>query len=137
MPPQNELLANVDRYFDRAANYANVAPDLLTQVKAVASVYRFQFPVRRRDGRIEVVHAWRVQHSHHRLPVKGGVRFSPDVNEEEVMGLAALMTYKCAVVDVPFGGAKGAVQVDPRTLDIEQLERVTRRYTAELLKKNF
>jgi glutamate dehydrogenase (NAD(P)+) len=137
MPPQNELLANVDRYFDRAANYANVAPDLLTQVKAVASVYRFQFPVRRRDGRIEVVHAWRVQHSHHRLPVKGGVRFSPDVNEEEVMGLAALMTYKCAVVDVPFGGAKGAVQVDPRTLDIEQLERVTRRYTAELMNKNF
>src|SRR5258707_613567 len=111
--------------------------DLLTQVKAVASVYRFQFPVRRRDGRIEVVHAWRVQHSHHRLPVKGGVRFSPDVNEEEVMGLAALMTYKCAVVDVPFGGAKGAVQVDPRTLDIEQLERVTRRYTADLMNKNF
>jgi len=137
MPPQNELLANVDRYFDRAANYANVATDLLVQVKAVASVYRFQFPVRRRDGRIEVVHAWRVQHSHHRLPVKGGVRFSPDVNEEEVMGLAALMTYKCAVVDVPFGGAKGAVQVDPRTLDIEQLERVTRRYTAELMNKNF
>ncbi len=134
---QNELLASVDDYFDRAARFARVAPDLLLQVKACNSVYRFQFPVRQRDGRITVVHAWRVQHSHHRLPVKGGIRYSPDVNEDEVMGLAALMTYKCAVVDVPFGGAKGGVRVDPRTLDVEQLERITRRYTAELVKKNF
>lgn len=134
---QNELLASVDNYFDRAARFARVAPDLLLQVKACNSVYRFQFPVRQRDGRITVVHAWRVQHSHHRLPVKGGIRYSPDVNEDEVMGLAALMTYKCAVVDVPFGGAKGGVQVDPRALDAEQLERITRRYTAELVKKNF
>lgn len=131
------LLASVDYYYDRAAQFANLAPDLLKQVKAVNSIYRFQFPVRQRDGGIIVVTAWRVQHSHHRLPVKGGIRYSPDVNEEEVMGLAALMTYKCAVVDVPFGGAKGGVQVDPRTLDLDQLERVTRRYTAELVKKNF
>jgi glutamate dehydrogenase (NAD(P)+) len=137
MNGQNELLANVDMYFDRAAPYAKATPDLLKQVKAANSVYRFQFPVRQRDGSIQVVHAWRVQHSHHRLPVKGGIRFSPDVDEAEVMGLAALMTYKCAVVDVPFGGAKGAVQVDARTLDAEQLERLTRRYTAELVKKNF
>jgi glutamate dehydrogenase (NAD(P)+) len=131
------LLASVDFYFDRAAQFCNVSPDLLKQVKAVNSIYRFQFPVRQRDGNIQVVNAWRVQHSHHRLPVKGGIRYSPDVTEDEVMGLAALMTYKCAVVDVPFGGAKGGVQVDPRTLDIDQLERVTRRYTAELMKKNF
>ncbi len=133
----NELLASVDHYFDRAAQFARITPDLVAQVKAVNSVYRFQFPVRQRDGRIRVVSAWRVQHSHHRLPVKGGIRYSPDVNEDEVMGLAALMTYKCAVVDVPFGGAKGGVQIDPHTLDVEQLERVTRRYTAELVKKNF
>ena len=133
----NALLANVDTYFDHAARYARVAPDLLMQVKAVNSVYRFQFPVRQRDGRIKVVHAWRAQHSHHRLPVKGGIRYSPDVDEQEVMGLAALMTYKCAVVDVPFGGAKGAVQIDPHALEIDELERVTRRYTAELVKKNF
>lgn len=133
----HDLLASVDHYFDRAAQFARVAPDLVKQVKAVNSVYRFQFPVRQRDGSIQVVAAWRVQHSHHRLPVKGGIRYSPDVNEAEIMGLAALMTYKCAVVDVPFGGAKGGVQVDARKLDIEQLERITRRYTAELVKKNF
>jgi glutamate dehydrogenase (NAD(P)+) len=137
MTAPNTLLTNVDTYFDHASRYARVSPDLLIQVKAVNSVYRFQFPVRQRDGRIKVVHAWRVQHSHHRLPVKGGIRYSPDVDEQEVMGLAALMTYKCAVVDVPFGGAKGAVQIDPHTLDVEELERVTRRYTAELAKKNF
>lgn len=133
----NGLLASVDFYFDRAARFAKVSPDLLKQVKAVNSVYRFQFPVRQRDGSIQVISAWRVQHSHHRLPVKGGIRYSPEVNEEEVMGLAALMTYKCAVVDVPFGGAKGGVQVDPHMLDIDQLERITRRYTAELVKKSF
>jgi len=137
MTATNALLNNVDIYFDRAAKFARVQPDLLIQVKAVNGVYRFQFPVRQRDGRLKVVHAWRVQHSHHRLPVKGGIRYSPDVDEQEVMGLAALMTYKCAVVDVPFGGAKGAVQIDPRALDLEELERVTRRYTAELVKKNF
>lgn len=134
---QNGLLASVDYYFDEAARFASVTPDLLKQVKAANSVYHFKFPVRQRDGSIQVVNAWRVQHSHHRLPVKGGIRFSPDVDEQEVMGLAALMTYKCAIVDVPFGGAKGAVQIDARTLDVEQLERVTRRYTAELVKKNF
>jgi len=134
---RNDLLASVDRYFDRAAQFVTVAPDLLTQIKAANAVYRFRFPVRQRDGRIAVVNAWRVQHSHHRLPVKGGIRYSPDVAEEEVMGLAALMTYKCAVVDIPFGGAKGGVQIDPRAIDVDQLEHVTRRYTAELAKKNF
>ncbi len=132
-----KLLANVNQYFDKAARFTRVPADLLVQVRAVNSVYRFQFPVRKLEGGITVVHAWRAQHSHHRLPVKGGIRFSPDVNEQEVMGLAALMTYKCAIVDVPFGGAKGAVQIDVKAVGIEELERVTRRYTHELLKKNF
>lgn len=134
---RNELLGSVELYFDRAAQFAKVTPDLLAQVKKVNSVYRFSFPVRQRDGSIRVVNAWRVQHSHHRLPTKGGIRYSPDVNEDEVMGLASLMTYKCAIVDVPFGGAKGGVQIDPKTLDLDQLERVTRRYTSELVRKNF
>jgi len=132
-----QLLGNVNKYFDNAARFTKIPPDLLKQVRAVNSVYRFQFPVRKREGGITVVHAWRAQHSHHRLPVKGGIRFSPDVNEQEVMGLAALMTYKCAVVDVPFGGGKGAVQIDTKAIGIDELERVTRRYTHELLKKNF
>jgi glutamate dehydrogenase (NAD(P)+) len=136
-PKPNDLLASVDLYFDRAATFVRADPGLLAQVKAVNSVYRFRFPVRQPDGGISVIHAWRVQHSHHRLPVKGGIRYSPDVTEEEVMGLAALMTYKCAVVDVPFGGAKGGVQIDPRTCAPEEIERITRRYTHELAKKGF
>ncbi len=131
------FFGSVERQFDRAAPFTGVADDLLRQVRAVNSVYRFQFPVRRTGGGIAVVHAWRVQHSQHRLPVKGGIRYSPDVNEDEVMALAALMTYKCAIVDVPFGGAKGAVQIDPHTCHPDELERVTRRYTHELAKKGF
>jgi len=129
------FLSSVNTCFDRAASLTGIREDLLQQVRTVNSVYRVQFPVRAKTGSISVVNAWRAQHSHHRLPVKGGIRFSENVNEDEVMALAALMTYKCAIVDVPFGGAKGAVQIDPKAYDVEELERITRRYTHELSKK--
>ncbi len=104
---------NVNAYFDHAARFCRHAKGLLDQIRICNSVYSFAFPVRHADGTIEVVRAWRAEHSHHKLPTKGGIRFSPQVNESEVKALAALMTYKCALIDVPFGGAKGAVQIDP------------------------
>ena len=131
------FLDNVNRWFDRAAAFSIYSPGVLAEIKAGNSLYRFEFPLRHADGSITVVQAWRAEHSHHKLPVKGGIRYSAEVNEDEVMALASLMTWKCAIVDVPFGGAKGAVQVDPKKLTLEQLERVTRRYTHELIKKNF
>jgi glutamate dehydrogenase (NAD(P)+) len=126
----------VNTYFEKAAALTDYPRGLLDQIKVCNSVYAFQFPVRR-GGTLEVVSGWRVQHSHHRLPVKGGIRFAPEVNEDEVKALAALMTYKCAIVDVPFGGAKGGVRIDTKRFTVEELEHVTRRYTAELVKKNF
>jgi glutamate dehydrogenase (NAD(P)+) len=127
----------VNEYFDHAAGFTDHPRGLLEQIKSVNTVVKFEFPVRMDDGRIEVVRAWRAEHSHHKMPVKGGIRYALHVDEEEVKALAALMTYKCAIVDVPFGGAKGAVQIDPKKYTVPQLERVTRRYTHELVKKNF
>jgi len=133
---QSSFFEDVGRNFDKAARYLNYPAGLLEQIKVCNSVYHFRFPVQTETG-YEVVSGWRVEHSHHKLPTKGGIRYSEEVNEDEVMALAALMTYKCAVVDVPFGGAKGAIRINPKDHTIEQLERITRRYTAELVKKNF
>ena len=128
---------NVNAYFHHAAKFCKHAPGLLEQIRRCNSVYAFAFPLRHADGTIETINAWRAEHSHHKLPTKGGIRFSPQVDESEVKALAALMTYKCAIVDVPFGGAKGGVQIDPSRYTVEQLERITRRYTHELDRKRF
>lgn len=127
---------SVSENFDKAVAVMNLPKGLTNQIRVCNSVYFFQFPVRI-NGDLQVVEAWRVEHSHHKLPTKGGIRYSELVDQDEVMALAALMTYKCAIVHVPFGGAKGGIRINPRNYTEDQLERITRRYTAELLKKNF
>lgn len=128
---------SVERSFDKAAKLTKWNPGILEQIKACNSVYQMRFPVKMDDGRIEVIEAYRVQHSHHKTPCKGGIRFSEEVNQDEVMALAALMTFKCAIVNVPFGGGKGGIKINPKNYSAYELEKITRRYTAELVKKNF
>ncbi|KAA8485008.1 glutamate dehydrogenase (NAD(P)+) [Arcticibacter tournemirensis] len=128
---------DVCSFFDHAAQFTKHPAGLLDQIKACNSVYRFRFPIRKAGGGVEVIDAWRVEHSHHMSPTKGGIRYSEMVNEDEVMALAALMTYKCAIVNVPFGGAKGGIKINTKNYTIAELENITRRFTVELVKKNF
>ncbi len=128
---------SVERSFDKAAKFTTWEKGILEQIKACNSIYSMRFPVKMDDGRIEVIEAYRVQHSQHKSPCKGGIRFSDEVNQDEVMALASLMTYKCAIVNVPFGGGKGGIKINPRKHSVYELEKITRRYTSELVKKNF
>ena len=127
----------VERSFDKAAKHTKWDKGILEQIKQCNAVYQMRFPLKRDDGTIEVIEAYRVQHSHHKTPCKGGIRFAAEVNQDEVMALAALMTYKCAIVNVPFGGGKGGIKINPKKYSPYELEKITRRYTAELIKKNF
>ncbi|MBT2557773.1 Glu/Leu/Phe/Val dehydrogenase [Hymenobacter sp. ISL-91] len=126
---------SVLQFYDHAASFSKLAPGIIAQIRTCNSIYKVNFPVEV-DGQVQVFEGIRVQHSHHKLPSKGGIRYSMHVDEDEVMALATLMTFKCALVDVPFGGAKGGVKINPRTTSVQTLERVTRRYASELIKKN-
>lgn len=122
---------------DRAATRTQVRPDLLKYLMACDHVLRFQIPIRRDSGEIEVLTCYRAQHKHHFMPVKGGTRYAPDITLQETVALAALMTFKLTVANIPFGGAKGGIRIDPSKYSENELEKITRKYTMELAKKSF
>ena len=134
---QLSFFDQVNQMFDRAAAYTDFPQGLLAQIKSCNSVYHVGFPLVRDNGEIEVIQAYRAEHSHHKLPTKGGIRYATTVTADEVKALSALMTYKCAIVDVPFGGAKGGIAINTRHYSVRELERITRRFTFELAQKNF
>lgn len=124
-------------FFDRASALSHHPHDVLETLRSCNSILRVEFPVRTESGETLNVKGYRAQHSLHRLPCKGGIRFAKEVDLQEVMALASLMTFKCALADVPFGGAKGGVAIDPKGLSEDTLERITRQYTVALCQKNF
>ena len=126
---------SVDRMFTHAASLMELPPGLEEKIRVCNSTYTVRFGVRLR-GQIHTFTGYRSVHSEHMEPVKGGIRYSLDVSQDEVEALAALMTYKCALVEVPFGGSKGGLCIDPRAWDADELERITRRFTYELSRRN-
>src|SRR5437867_5043136 len=131
---QKELnpLANAERQFDEAATRLNLPEGIREVIKRPRRATIVSLPVQMDDGSLQVFTGYRVQHSIVRGPAKGGIRYHPDVTLEEVQALAAWMTWKCAVVNIPFGGGKGGIACDPARLSKGELERLTRRYAADL-----
>lgn len=127
---------SVNRMASRALQILNIEPGVAESIKACEAVLQIRFPVNIR-GQLQVFTGWRAVHSNHRLPAKGGIRYAPVVDQDEIEALAALMTYKCAIVDVPFGGSKGGLCIDPRQYERHELQLITRRFTRELVRKGF
>jgi len=126
---------SVDLMFNRAAALMDLPPGLEEKIRVCNSTYTVRFGVKLR-GRVHTFTGYRSVHSEHMEPVKGGIRFSLGVNQDEVEALAALMTYKCALVETPFGGSKGGLCIDPRAYEEDELERITRRFAYELIKRD-
>ena len=135
-PGGGAFLHSVNRMVDRALAVSGLDAGIAAAIKATESTLKVSFPVDIGD-RVEIFTGWRSVHSIHRLPAKGGIRYAPEVDEAEVEAMAALMTYKCAIVDVPFGGSKGGLMIDPNDYEREDLERITRRFARELARKGF
>ena len=126
---------SVDMMFNRAVKLMDLSPGLEEKIRVCNSTYTVRFGVRLR-GSIQTFTGYRSVHSEHMEPVKGGIRFAPNVHQDEVEALAALMTFKCALVEVPFGGSKGGLRIDPREWDEHEMELITRRFAYELAKRD-
>lgn len=126
---------SVDLMFNRAVSMMDLSPGLEEKIRICNSTYTVRFGVKLRGG-IHTFTGYRSVHSEHREPVKGGIRYAMSVNQDEVEALAALMTYKCALVEAPFGGSKGGLRIDPREWEVDELERITRRFAYELIKRD-
>ncbi|MBJ6370564.1 Glu/Leu/Phe/Val family dehydrogenase [Sedimentitalea arenosa] len=126
---------SVDLMFNRAVALMDLAPGLEEKIRVCNATYTVRFGVRLR-GQIQTFTGYRSVHSEHMEPVKGGIRYAPSVHQDEVEALAALMTYKCALVEAPFGGSKGGLRIDPRQYDEHELEQITRRFAYELAKRD-
>ena len=126
---------SVDIMYGRAASLLDLSPGMEEKIRVCNSTYTVRFGVRL-NGKIQTFTGYRSVHSEHMEPVKGGIRYSKSVNQNEVEALAALMTYKCALVEIPFGGAKGGLCIDPREFEDHELELITRRFAYELVKRN-
>jgi len=132
---KESFLSSVETNFDHAAGLLGLSDDLAEKIKIANSTYVVRFGVRLRGG-LQSLTGYRTVHSEHFEPVKGGIRYAPFVDQNEVEALAALMTYKCALMEIPFGGAKGALVIDPRKWETQELEQITRRFTQELAKRD-
>ena len=135
--PRLTFSQSVNLMVDRAIGHLNLRRGLAEQIKATNNVIKVEFSVQLESGKYELFTGWRAVHSDHRLPVKGGIRYSPHSNQDEVEALAALMTYKCAIVNVPYGGSKGALRIDPRKYNEVDLERITRKFARLLISKGY
>ncbi len=135
--PRKSFSQSVNLMVERAMQHVNIPEGLKQQIIACNNVIEVQFPIVMDDGSVRTIKGWRAVHSDHRSPAKGGIRYAANVNQDEVIALASLMTYKCAIVNVPFGGSKGGVKIDPRDFSESELERITRRYAYELILKGY
>lgn len=133
---QTSFLDNVNLCFDQAAAAIELPSGLAQQIRTCNAICEVKFGVELRGG-YEVFTGWRATHSEHVLPVKGGIRYATFADQQEVEALAALMTYKCSIVNVPYGGSKGALKIDPKKYTQDELEHITRRFTQELDKRGF
>ena len=134
MDNQN-FLNSTNKLFDQALSYTEISPDLATRIRVSNSTYTINFGVKLRNE-IHTFTGWRSVHSEHFEPAKGGIRYDINASQEEVEALAALMTYKCAIIEVPYGGSKGALKINPKEWTKSEIEKITRRFAQELIKRD-